>query len=740
MELSSFQRFSLTETPLFPASGRAAVSFKGLHRERDFQIVLSKSHWWKPLAILCCLVNIVVADTFGNFTYTDNGTSITITDYPPYAVGDVVIPQTINGKPVVAIGQSAFETCYGVTSVTIPPSVTSIGAQAFYYCTLNSITIPNSVTSIGNQAFLYSGIQSITIPNSVTSIGEGMFARSGLQSITLPASITSIGAGAFAWCSLAGITIPDSVTSIGNGAFAGCAGLNTITIPDAVTSVGDSAFSDCIYLTGVIMSPNITRIGEYTFSRCYNLSGISIPPGVTSIGDEAFSNSYGLKSVIIPPNVTSIGSRAFADCGNLTHARFRGNAPTMATAVFDAAASGFTVYFSGNATNFSTPIWQGYPAFPAAPPQFANVPPSGTAGSPYHHVCAAVGGVPAAVFMLTSGALPPGLFLSGDGLISGTPTTPGSFTGTITASNGFSPDASQNFAILINQYQTLSVNSSNGTVSGGGIYLLNATATATANPSPGYLFTCWTGDATGTGNPVSVLMNSNKTITASFGPDTNDTDNDGLTNYREIVELGTNPGLEDTDGDGVKDGLDGLPLDPTETLDSDHDGIGDNVETDDDNDGYSDLDELNIHGTNPKRVDSDGDGLSDPAELQTHLTNPNIADTDADGLNDGAEVNTYGTLPKVADSDGDGFLDGYEVLTGKLPLDPLDKPALVAVARTAIEFVFPAAIGKIYRIEASIDLVTWGAVESGIVGTGGQIQRFYSILNVPKRYFRVEVE
>ena len=68
----------------------------------------------------------------------------------------------------------------------------------------------------------------------------------------------------------------------------------------------------------------------------------------------------------------------------------------------------------------------------------------------------------------------------------------------------------------------------------------------------------------------------------------------------------------------------------------------------------------------------------------------------------------------------------------------LDKPALVAEARTAIEFTFPSALGKTYRIEDSLDLTTWGTVESGITGNGGQIQRFYSTRNVPKRYFRVE--
>ena len=57
-----------------------------------------------------------------------------------------------------------------------------------------------------------------------------------------------------------------------------------------------------------------------------------------------------------------------------------------------------------------------------------------------------------------------------------------------------------------------------------------------------------------------------------------------------------------------------------------------------------------------------------------------------------------------------------------------------------IEFTFPAAIGKTYRIEASTDLATWTMVESGIIGTGGEIQRFFSTRNQPKRYFRVEEE
>ncbi|MCX6879914.1 MAG: hypothetical protein NTW21_39835 [Verrucomicrobia bacterium] len=293
-------------------------------------------------------------------------------------------------------------------------------------------------------------------------------------------------------------------------------------------------------------------------------------------------------------------------------------------------------------------------------------------------------------------------------------------------------------AILLTPSFMLTITSPYGTVTGGGYYLCNTPATLTATPSPGYLFTGWTGDASGTANPLSVLMDSDKTITANFTPDTNDDDGDGWTNYQEIVEHGTNPALWDTDGDGVKDSKDAFPLDPAETLDTDHDGIGDNADPDDDGDGLSDVDEINTYGTNPKRADSDGDGLTDPDELRVYLTNPLVADMDNDGLSDGAEVFTHHTDPKVADSDGDGFLDGYEVLTGKSPTDNADHPALVAEARMAIEFTFPSAIGKTYRIETSLDLATWTAVESGIAGNGGVIQRFYTTRNMPKRYFRVE--
>ena len=91
----------------------------------------------------------------------------------------------------------------GLTSVTIPNSVTSIGVHAFSGCSgLTSITIPNSVTSIDSSAFYgCSGLTSVTIPNSVTYIDESVFKRcSGLTSVTIGSSVTEINQYAFQEC------------------------------------------------------------------------------------------------------------------------------------------------------------------------------------------------------------------------------------------------------------------------------------------------------------------------------------------------------------------------------------------------------------------------------------------------------------------------------------------------------------------------------------------------------------
>ena len=137
---------------------------------------------------------------------------------------------------------------------------TTIGLAAFAACSgLSSITIPDSVTTIGQEAFAdCNGLTSIGIPDSVTSIGEGVFANcSGLASVTIGNGVTSISNGAFANCGgLEGVTIPNNVRSIGNQAFVGCGKLTTITsLATTAPTIQNDTFQD-VKTNGTLTVPS----------------------------------------------------------------------------------------------------------------------------------------------------------------------------------------------------------------------------------------------------------------------------------------------------------------------------------------------------------------------------------------------------------------------------------------------------------------------------------------------------
>ena len=173
------------------------------------------------------------------------------------------------------ISTSAFYKRSGLTSITIPDSVTSIGNSAFSGCTgLTSITIPDSVTSMGERAFYdCESLAAVTIGDSVTSIDYLTFAHcDNLASVTIGDGVTSIGEDAFDDCkNLKMIIIPDGVTSIGASAFSGCTSLTSVTISDSVTSIYDYAFHGCTSLTAVTIGNSITRIGRSVFKNCNNI-------------------------------------------------------------------------------------------------------------------------------------------------------------------------------------------------------------------------------------------------------------------------------------------------------------------------------------------------------------------------------------------------------------------------------------------------------------------------------------
>ena len=264
-----------------------------------------------------------------------------------YYSGEVVIPESVEHEgtaySVTSIGEEAFYWCSGLTSVTIGNSVTSIGGNAFIGCDgltsvhisdiaawcnidfgdnpleyahhlylngeeVKDLVIPNSVTSIGNSAFWgCSGLTSVTIPNSVTSIGDEAFALcSGLSSVTIPNSVESIGSHAFAVCSgLTSVTIPNSVTSIGMGAFYSCSGLTSVTIPNSVTSIEMTTFFKCSGLTSVTIGNGVTSIGFNAFCDCPELIDVyCYAEDVPATNSNAFDGSYPENATLHVPNAS----------------------------------------------------------------------------------------------------------------------------------------------------------------------------------------------------------------------------------------------------------------------------------------------------------------------------------------------------------------------------------------------------------------------------------------------------
>ena len=285
---------------------------------------------------------------------------------------------------LASIGEYAFYCCSGLTSITIPGSVTEIEYCAFHDCIgLTSITIPNNVTSIGPAFYGCNGLTSIFIPKNVTSIDRSFNACSSLESIVveegntvydsrnncnalietasntlirgcqnsiIPESITTIGFSAFTQCyGLTSITIPNSVTSIENSAFWDCSNLTSISIPNSVDNIGESSFGYCGRLESIVVEGGNTKydsrnncnalIETASNTLIRGCKNTIIPEGITTIGHSAFSACDDITSVTIPNSVTSIGDDAFGNCFNLTSITIPENVVVIDRCAFDACSA-----------------------------------------------------------------------------------------------------------------------------------------------------------------------------------------------------------------------------------------------------------------------------------------------------------------------------------------------------------------------------------------------------------------
>ena len=204
--------------------------------------------------------------------FTASGASgLTITGY----TGDetaVTIPATLDGKPVVAIGDKAFLNKIALSVVSIPATVTRIGFMAFENCT-NLATVnfasESQLTTIETAAFSSCLLlKNIVLPDTVKAIKDSAFAWCfALESINLPAGLVTLEPRAFSFCQqLTAVTIPESITTIPSGAFHGCFNLTSVTLPTTLTSIEANAFRNCSKLVAITIPDQVAMIGATAFS------------------------------------------------------------------------------------------------------------------------------------------------------------------------------------------------------------------------------------------------------------------------------------------------------------------------------------------------------------------------------------------------------------------------------------------------------------------------------------------
>ena len=248
------------------------------------------------------LPNSVTTIGFGAFWYCESLTSLVIPGsvetinqsaiFVCRSLTSITIP-----KSVTSIGIQNLNYCNNLTTVKVESGNTVYDSRnncnAIIETKTNTLvagckgtTIPSTVTAIGRIAFQGSDLTTITIPNSVTSIGASCFlACKKLTTITIPSSVTTLGGTLFYGCEVLSTIKVES----GNTVYDSRDNCNAIIEKNTNTLVAGCK--------NTIIPSTVTSIGANAFRSCYGLTSITIPNSVKSIEEGAFQDCTGLKEV-----------------------------------------------------------------------------------------------------------------------------------------------------------------------------------------------------------------------------------------------------------------------------------------------------------------------------------------------------------------------------------------------------------------------------------------------------------
>lgn len=271
------------------------------------------------------------------------------------------------GSSVGRICESCFSMCKGLTSLTLPTGIWSLGDKCFNGCScLESVAIPNTLYELGPWAFANCAeLSNISLPSGISKISKYAFANClSLQAVTIPETVSRIEEGAFCGCiSLSSVIIPNSVSYIGGsskeaewwgrdglGAFEDCSSLTDIVIPDSVSEINISVFRGCTSLASVVIPDSVTKISTSAFRKCTSLKQILIPSSVTTVEAFAFAECSGLELIFIPHTISSLGPCVFYRCSGLRTAVVDEGITTLPGGTFEYCTSLTSVFLPESLT------------------------------------------------------------------------------------------------------------------------------------------------------------------------------------------------------------------------------------------------------------------------------------------------------------------------------------------------------------------------------------------------------
>lgn len=215
----------------------------------------------------------------------------------------------IGGRKVVGIDDQAMLNCKGITSLSVPSTVSTIGVNA-----LSGMTSLARI-EVDSENRNFSSVDGVLFNKDLTSLIQFPIAKA--TQYVVPEGTTTLEQDAFYQSKLTSIMLPSTLTNIKFDAFGYSKQLKSISIPQSVTNLGEYVFDHCTALTTVNL-PNIKTIPNYFFNSCTSLANIILPSSLQSIGNYAFNNCTALTKIELPQGLKSIGNNAFKGCRKIT--------------------------------------------------------------------------------------------------------------------------------------------------------------------------------------------------------------------------------------------------------------------------------------------------------------------------------------------------------------------------------------------------------------------------------------